>query len=342
MVTISLCMIVKNEEKKLDRCLSGIAHLMDEMIIVDTGSTDKTKEIASKYTDKIYDFRWVNDFAAARNYAFSKATKEYIYSADADEVLDAENIERYRLLKECLLPEIEIVQMYYCNQLQFGSVYNYDKEYRPKLFKRVRHFTWIDPIHETIRTEPIVFDSEIEIIHEQEESHAKRDLSAFERVCEKEGSISPRLHNLYARELFIAGSEDDFIKAEHFFETSCNDLEQSADEIKEAICVTAKAARLRGDKLKFYKYAMRAIASDGCAEICLELGYYHMEEEDLEEAVVWFYNAAFESECILDIHCGGDKPLLGIAECYHRLGMKELADEYEAKAREWVASACIA
>ena len=78
MVEISLCMIVKNEEKVLARCLDSIAGLMDEIIIVDTGSTDKTKEIAGKYTDNIYDFEWIDDFAAARNFAFSKATKEYI------------------------------------------------------------------------------------------------------------------------------------------------------------------------------------------------------------------------------------------------------------------------
>ena len=74
MITISLCMIVKNEEKVLARCLDSIADLMDEIIIVDTGSSDNTKEIAKKYTDKIYDFTWIDDFSAARNFAFSKAT----------------------------------------------------------------------------------------------------------------------------------------------------------------------------------------------------------------------------------------------------------------------------
>ena len=83
MITISLCMIVKNEEKLLARCLDSVADLMDEIIIVDTGSTDRTKEIAARYTDKVFDFAWVNDFAAARNFAFSKASMKYIYSADA-------------------------------------------------------------------------------------------------------------------------------------------------------------------------------------------------------------------------------------------------------------------
>ena len=122
MVTVSLCMIVKNEERVLARCLDSIRELMDEIIIVDTGSTDKTKEIAARYTEKVYDFRWINDFSAARNFAFSKAACDYIYSADADEVVDEENREKFRLLKETLLPEIEIVQMYYGNQLSFGTV----------------------------------------------------------------------------------------------------------------------------------------------------------------------------------------------------------------------------
>ena len=89
MISISLCMIVKNEEAVLARCLDSVADLVDEVVIVDTGSTDRTREIAAKYTDRIFDFKWVHDFSAARNYAFSLASCEYIYSADADEVLKA-------------------------------------------------------------------------------------------------------------------------------------------------------------------------------------------------------------------------------------------------------------
>ena len=111
MITISLCMIVKNEERVLKRCLDSVRDLVDEIIIVDTGSTDATKRIAAGYTDKIYDLTWNDDFSAARNFAFSKATKEYIYSADADEVLSEENRRRFRLLKETLLPEIDTTEL---------------------------------------------------------------------------------------------------------------------------------------------------------------------------------------------------------------------------------------
>ena len=104
--TISLCMIVKNEEKVLARWLDSVADLVDEIIIVDTGSSDATKEIAARYTDQVYDFAWQDDFAAARNFSFSKATKDYIYVPDADEVLDEENREDFRQLKQVLLPEV--------------------------------------------------------------------------------------------------------------------------------------------------------------------------------------------------------------------------------------------
>jgi len=106
MISISLCMIVKNEEGVLARCLDSLASVVDEIIIVDTGSSDSTKEIALRYTKQVYDFEWTGSFADARNFASAKATKEYIYTADADEYLDQENQEKLLQLKSILLPEI--------------------------------------------------------------------------------------------------------------------------------------------------------------------------------------------------------------------------------------------
>ena len=74
MISVSLCMIVKNEEDVLERCLKSVAGLVDEIIIVDTGSTDRTREIATHFTNQIFDFPWQDDFSAARNEAFSHAS----------------------------------------------------------------------------------------------------------------------------------------------------------------------------------------------------------------------------------------------------------------------------
>ena len=335
MITISLCMIVKNEEKILARCLDSVADLVDEVIIVDTGSTDATKAIAARYTDRIYDFTWIGDFAAARNFAFSKANMEYIYSADADEVLDDRNRAAFRQLKESLLPEIDLVQMYYANQLSHGTIYNFDRELRPKLFRRLRTFRWQGAIHEQVELDPVIYDSDIEIQHLPENNHKDRDLAAFVRMTDAGCRLDKRLHNIYAKELFISGEDKDFTASRDFFRQSCQDTERSEDEIKEAACVAARSARICGDTEDFFKYAMKVIACEGCSEICCELGEYYLQKQDIDEAIVWFYNGAYETESILNIHSGGDLPLYGLARCYREAGNEAQAAEYEKLAEEW-------
>lgn len=329
MVTFSACMIVKDEERVLERCLDSIADLMDEIIIVDTGSGDRTKRIAGKYTDKVYDFTWVGDFSKARNFAFEKASCDYIYSADADEFLDEENREKFKQLKETILPEIDIVQMKYTNQLEYGTIYNYDEELRPKLFKRVRTFRFEEPIHEMVVLDPVIFDSDIVIVHKPEKSHTSRDIEAFERLVKEEKRLSKRLHNLYAKELFISGTEKDCIRAVPFFEASAMDETRSLDEVKEACCVAARGNRLSGNIPAFFKYALKNVASDGCSEICCEIGQYYMDQKDYKEAALWFYNAAYETECILNVKCRDEQPLQALSKCYWLCGEKELSAYYE-------------
>lgn len=332
MVTISLCMIVKNEENVLARCLQSIHDLMDEIIIVDTGSTDRTKEIAAEYTDQIYDFEWTADFSAARNFAFSKAKCEYIYSADADEVLDEENREKFKVLKNVLLPEVEIVQMYYTNQLSCGTVYNFDKELRPKLFRRLRRFCWIEPVHETVRLLPVVFDSDIEIRHLPEKLHTGRDLEIFRAMTDRGEILSERLCDFYARELYISGTFEDFQQAEEYFTRLADDDRTTQEQMKTAVCVVVRAAALRGDYLKMYRYAMKGVAAEGISEVCWELGEYYYGQKEYKEAALWFYNAAYQSECVLNIHYKGDKPLLRLSDCYEKMGMQEEAAEYRNEA----------
>ncbi len=102
---VSLCMIVRNEEANLPVCLESVADLFDEIIVVDTGSTDSTKEVAARFGARVFDFPWVDNFAAARNESLRHATGDWTFWLDADDALDSTNRERLRALLHGLRDE---------------------------------------------------------------------------------------------------------------------------------------------------------------------------------------------------------------------------------------------
>jgi glycosyltransferase involved in cell wall biosynthesis len=82
---LSFCLIAKNEAEALPRCLASVAPHVDELIVVDTGSTDRTRAIAESFQAKVFSFEWIDDFAAAKNYAIAQAAGQWILMLDADE-----------------------------------------------------------------------------------------------------------------------------------------------------------------------------------------------------------------------------------------------------------------
>ncbi len=106
---LSLSMIVKNEEEYLPGCLESVKGIVDEIVLVDTGSTDRTKEIAKRFGARIFDFKWVDDFAAARNESLKRCQGEWVLYLDADERLNAENS---HLIRNMLLNAPEAIGGY--------------------------------------------------------------------------------------------------------------------------------------------------------------------------------------------------------------------------------------
>jgi len=96
--SISLCMIMRNEERRLSRCLESVRGLCDEIIIVDTGSTDKSIEIAKSYQAKVLVDPWQDDFARPRNLGIAHATKQWVLILDPDEVIDRQDIQKLKTL----------------------------------------------------------------------------------------------------------------------------------------------------------------------------------------------------------------------------------------------------
>lgn len=197
-------MIVKNEEAVLARCLDCVKNVADEIVVVDTGSTDRTKEIAARYTDKVCDFEWCDDFSAARNFSFSFATGDYIMWLDADDVIEPEDQERIKLLKQSLaLPDSPDCVM--CKYVLPNAGHKF-YFYRERILRRVLGFVWSEPVHEVIAPMGKIEYSDIAITHKKLAPAApKRNLKIYRRILRKKATLSPRSLYYYARELYFNG-----------------------------------------------------------------------------------------------------------------------------------------
>src|SRR5262249_55376499 len=97
-MSVSICLIVKNEEANLAHCLGPVAELAHEGVVVDTGSTDRTREIAASLGARVFDFPWVDNFAAARNECLRHATGDYVFWLDGDDRIEPDQIGKLRAL----------------------------------------------------------------------------------------------------------------------------------------------------------------------------------------------------------------------------------------------------
>lgn len=146
-VPISVCIIAKNEEKNIERCLSSLAPYGFEIVLVDTGSTDRTKELASRYTDCIYDFTWIDDFSAARNYSLQMASNNWIFMMDCDEWVEALDLEEMEYFRKHLSDAVGSVTRRNLTNSSGTEGVHYDRTER--LFSRKKyHYTGI--IHEQL------------------------------------------------------------------------------------------------------------------------------------------------------------------------------------------------
>ncbi len=160
---LSLCMIVKNEEKNIARCLNSVKGVVDEIIVVDTGSTDNTVSIAKEMGAEVHYFEWIDDFAAARNYSIEKSTGDWILILDADEELAPESQDKIRSLLIDIDSDI-------CFQVRIKSLDVQDnimvKNYMIRMFNKSPRIRYKGRVHEFINMNSInLSDEYIYIIH---------------------------------------------------------------------------------------------------------------------------------------------------------------------------------
>lgn len=204
MITISLCMIVKNEETCLRNCLVSVKDVVDEFIIVDTGSTDNTIQVIKEFTDTIYHYTWINDFAAARNYAFSLATKEYILWLDADDIVRKDDLDSLLHLKETLDSSIDIVTMIYDITFNKEGISTLSIP-RDRLVRNKAGFYWRYFVHEELVVQGMYYHSSIHVTHTSDHGHYSRYLPNYEQRLLDGYELLPHEKYFYGGELFMSG-----------------------------------------------------------------------------------------------------------------------------------------
>ena len=167
------------------------------------------------------------------------------------------------------------------------------------------------------------------------ENKVEQNEESKETIEYKKIEFSKKLHHMYAMELFITGSDQDFLDAEEFFSLSQEQTFRTQEEVVEAACVCARAARLQGNISIFFKNVVKLMAVGSCSEVCCELGEYYFLLGDIAEAYLWFYNAAFETESVLDIHTSQELPRKRLLEICKKNKQWEEAAEWEKQIQEF-------
>ena len=336
---ISLCMIVKNEENVIDRCLNSVKNVVDEIIIVDTGSTDNTVAKAENLGAIVYKFKWIDDFAEARNYSFSKATKDYILWLDADDILEDDDVKKLEELKVNLDQSVDSVMMNYVLQVdKYGnSIYSLK---RNRLVKRIRNFRWIGYVHEYLEVYGNIIQSDINIVHKKDKEYTSRNLEIYEKKISSGIELSIRDILYYGNELYDNGRYDDAIEQYvKFIKTKQGWVE----DVKTACYKLADCYMYKNDKENELKYILKSFEYDvPRADFCCRLAYKFLEENKLEVAIYWYRLALSSapkdaSASLINHEVYTYLPWIQLCVCYSRMGNMEeayICNEMAAKYKE--------
>ncbi len=332
MVKISLCMIVKDEEEVLARCLESVKELVDEIVIADTGSTDKTRNIASAYTELIYEIAWEDDFAKARNFVFSKATGDYLLWLDADDVISPENAKRFLALRQTLSKELpDMVMCPY--DTAFDGETPLSTFYRERLVRRSSGFLWQGRIHECIAPHGKILHSEFRVFHlGSKKVRGMRNLHIYQKWASEE-PLGGRDKFYYGRELYYHRL---YTEAIAILEDMLDGEGWYVNKI-EACKILSYCYAAQGKVEKAHLALFRSFSyGEPRASVLCEIAALFQRKNRIHEAIFW-YEAALSCR---DHAAEGDfeepnsrtlVPYLELVCCYYALGDRKKAVFYHKK-----------
>lgn len=333
MFTLSVCMIIKDEELVLGRVLDCVKQFADEIVIVDTGSTDNSPSIAKSYTEKVYHFKWCNDFALARNKSFAYATSDYIMWLDADDYIDSDNISKIIALKQGNT-SIDCYMCKYAMGHEDGKpTFEY---YRERIVKNDGTFTWSGFVHEAIAPHGKIEYTDIVVVHKKIAPHdPKRNLKLYRYAISQGHLLTPRETYYYGRELFYNGYIASCEKTLRKFLNMQNTYEPNVIDA----CAILADIYLNQKK---YKRALSILSK--CItehvptpEICCKLAETQEKLGNINLSIYWYESAIMAKETM-----GGFSntdyrkfiPFIELCRLYYKLGKLSTASKYHALAKQ--------
>lgn len=333
---ISLCMIVKNEEKYIKMCLENAMKLADEAVIVDTGSTDKTKEIIKDFDSniKIIDYKWENDFSKARNISIENASGDWILILDADEKLLCDATKVREILKDAKIDgyKIPLYNIMDASMILYSAVYT-------KIFRNKKEYRYSGSIHEQINVpdmqeDGFLLDDKIcKIIHYgylvsvvKKRNKTDRNLKILKRQL-KEKPNEPFVYYNMGVSYEVAG---DYKKALQYF-FKCNELARKKDPTGITLYEIDMAKRMAEALVKIEEYdacieMIDNLLKDDCYKGFVDLeyikGFCYYLKKDYKKAIKVFKECIDMGETkkfVSVFGMGSFKPKRMIAQSYINL-----------------------
>ena len=326
MKTLSVTLIVKNEESNLSRLLPQLT-FADEVVVVDTGSCDNTEAVAKRYTENVYKFAWCDDFSAARNYAISRATCDYIMWLDADDTIPHETQKMIMGWKKSQ----DFADFYYMKyemdtQISFWF-------WRERIVKRTKNCRFRGFIHEAIIPFGEVRYLDCAVLHRPSASHEQRNLAIYRSALDSGKRFSLRDKFYYARTLVECGKASEALPLLKKF--ASNPRAYSADRV-EAYKLLSRLAVDSGDIALARKYLVQSLAVlPPSSEVCCLVANTYFAMQNYQPASQWYMLAlaAQNQSGFVNEYYTKFLPNLQLSVCMWHLGDRVSAARHHAIAK---------
>lgn len=347
---LSICVITKNEQKNIKQCLEALKPYGFEIIVVDTGSTDATREIASYYASTVYDFVWCNDFAAAKNFAISKASNEYVMVIDSDEYLESIDIERLQQMIEKNSEKVGRIQRR--NIFTRSNRQQENMEWINRIFSKNK-FHYEGRIHEqmtsldgeeyeTYQAPVVILHSGYDLTEEERKIKAERnstlllqELEQLKQEADKNARSAEQIpYIIYqlGKSYYLAG---DYAKAcEYFSEGLSFDLEPKLEYVIDMVETYGYALINSGqaETALFFENIYEEFGD--CADFKFLMGLIYMNNEMFDEAVTEFLKATEYKSC-RNVGANSYLAFYNAGVIFECCGMLEEAKEFYSKSGDY-------